>query len=84
VSEKKSVGEMQAFPTPHGGRPFDAGMTYRQWLIGMIASGQGIDRPDAGSAEANQAIRVAAAHFLAQMATCRADAIIKHLDEEKR
>lgn len=41
MSNKPSCGDSPCFPVPSDGRsePYP-GITYRQWLIGMIASGQ--------------------------------------------
>lgn len=61
---------------PPGGYPYNeeieyGGLTYREWLIGMIASG---NKSVGGDLEGNQAILIIK----------QADAIIRQLDEESR
>ena len=69
MSEKKSIGDMPAFPiiaTEHHGTY--AGMSYRQWLIGIIAAG--LPNLDEDTA--------------AEFSIDQADAVIKRLDGEGR
>jgi len=62
-----TIGDQPAFPSKES--PFIPGMTYRQWLVGMVASGlDGTQFQDAG--EYSKAV------------THAADAIIKRLEEK--
>jgi hypothetical protein len=62
---KESIGITPAFPVPEASA-FCAGMTYRQWLIGIIAAGMS----DMTHEQAKQ------------QAIIRADLIIAQLDKE--
>lgn len=62
------IGDTPAFPRPEGDLQGQDGMTYRQWLIGMIASG------NAASEETGNAEWIVA----------QADAIIDVLEQEQQ
>lgn len=64
---KTSIGGSPAFPVPHDSA-WCGGMTYRQWLVGMIA----------GSYRINPNNRTGEARDIVDMA----DAIINQLDKE--
>jgi hypothetical protein len=72
-----SVGDFAAYPgiaVTGDKHPYQRGMTYRQWLIGMIASGHYITS-SVNYAAGNASIAI---HIIDQ-----ADAIIAQLDAEQ-
>jgi len=71
MSTKQSIGTKPAFPQSIGPSHNMDGMSYRQWLIGIIAAGAQIGMSGFGDREQ-----------LARSAVQRADAIIEALDKE--